>query len=212
MTVGTASGLDDPALPTLDGAQLAELAPFGEERAVSAGDVLYYADDGASTGLACSRPDFFVVLEGEVEVVRPDVDGDVVLVVQGAGRFLGELNLLTGQRPYFTARVREAGRVLVIPPQEFHRLMSSKPDLADVIFTALTARREQLRTGEAARGLRIVGSRYCSESMALRGYATRSQVAHTWIDVEDAVDPDALLAGLGLGPDDLPRLRERRAI
>ena len=202
MTVPIGAGPADVALPTLDAGQLAALAPFGEERAVTVGQVLYHADEGVSPGLDCARPNFFVVLEGEVEIIRPDVDGEVVLLVHGAGRFLGELNLLTGQRPYFTARVRRAGRVLVVPPQEFHRLMSSKPDLADVIFNALTARREQLRTGEAARGLRIVGSRYSPEAMDLRGFATRSQVPHTWIDVEDAVDPDALLSGLGLDPDD----------
>ena len=212
MTTSDASGLDDAALPTLDESQLAALAPFGAERAVAAGEVLYQADDGSSTDVTCSRPDFFVVLEGEVEVLRPDRDGDVVLVVQGAGRFLGELNLLTGQRPYFTARVKEAGRVLVIPPQEFHRLMSSKPDLADVIFTALTARREALRAGEAARGLRIVGSRYSPEATALRGFATRSHVPHAWIDVEDLADVDAVLAANGLGLDDLPAAVTSRTV
>lgn len=206
LVVTTTDGTDpeNAALPTLERGQLAALAPFGHERAVAAGEVLYEADDGSSTDATCSRPDFFVVLEGEVEIVRPDREGDVVLVVQGAGRFLGELNLLTGQRPYFTARVREAGRVLVIPPQQFHRLMSSKPDLADVIFAALTARREALRRGDAARGLRIVGSRYSAEAMALRGFATRSQVPHTWIDVEGVTDHDALLAGMGLSLEDLP--------
>jgi thioredoxin reductase (NADPH) len=194
---------EDPALPTFDRRQLAAIAPFGEERAVSAGEVLYRAGDSPEDP-SCARPSFFVVLDGEVEVVRPDPAGDVLIAVQGPGRFLGEMNLLTGQRPYFTARMRDAGRVLVLPPQEFHRLMSSKTDLATIIFTALTARREQLRHGEAARGLRIVGSRYSPEAMALRGFVTRSQVPHTWFDVDDVADPDALLAGLGLDAGDLP--------
>lgn len=193
---------DDAALPTFDEAQLAAIAPFGEEREVSAGEVLYSADD--SPDLACGRPSFFVVLDGEVEVVRPDAGGDVPIAVQGPGRFLGELNLLTGQRPYFTARMRGAGRVLVIPPPEFHRLMGSKTDLANIIFTALTARREQLRDGEAARGLTLVGSRYSPETMALRGFVTRSRVPHTWFDVDEITDADSLLASLGLDAADLP--------
>jgi thioredoxin reductase (NADPH) len=187
---------DDAAVPTLGQSELAELAAFGEVRAVTAGEVLYGAGDPSS--------DFFVVVDAEVEMVRPGVDGDVVVVVHGPGRFLGELNLLTGQRPYLTAHVTRSGGVLVIPANGFHRLMSSKPDLADLIFNALTARRAYLRTGEAARAVRIVGSRYSPEAMALRGFATRSQVAHSWVDVEDVGDPDALLEGLGLLPDDLP--------
>ncbi|MCU1372985.1 MAG: thioredoxin reductase [Actinomycetia bacterium] len=185
----------DP-FPTLDEADLAELAGFGRERRVAAGDVLYRAGDESY--------DLVVVLEGEVEVIRPDNEGDVVIATHGAGRFVGELNLLTGQRPFLTARASKPGRVAEVPADEFRRLMASRPALADVIFDALAARREMLRTGEGARAVRIVGSRYSAEAMALRSYAARSHVPHTWIDVEDADDGEVLLAGLGLRPVDLP--------
>jgi thioredoxin reductase (NADPH) len=179
---------------TLGPADLAVLATFGEVRAYAGGDVLYAPGDPVD--------DFYVVVEGEVEILR--AEGDDVLVVHGAGRFLGELNLLTGQAYYLTARMAGDGRVLVIPQEAFRRLMSSKPDLADVIFEAFTARREFLGLGEAARALRIIGSRYSPDAMALRGFATRSRVAHTWSDVEDEPDADAFLAGLGLAAADLP--------
>jgi thioredoxin reductase (NADPH) len=97
-----------------------------------------------------------------------------------------------------------AGRVLAIPPDEFRRLMSSKPDLADVIFRALAARRERLRTGEGALALRIIGSRYSKEAASLRAFATRSHLAHVWIDLEDAPDGDIALASFGLRPVDAP--------
>ena len=61
---------------------------------------------------------------------------ETLITVHPAGRFLGELNLLTGQRLFLSARVARPGRVLVDPPPEFRRLMSSKPDLADLIFRA----------------------------------------------------------------------------
>ena len=67
-----------------------ELAEFGEERAVEVGDVLFRAGDDSY--------DFFVMLEGEVEIVRPDPRATSLITTHGAGRFLGELNLLTGQR------------------------------------------------------------------------------------------------------------------
>ena len=198
--------MDPVALPTLDAGQLAVVEPFGRARDLAAGEVLYNAGESAADPY-CGRPSFYVVLDGEVEIVRPDAAGDVPIAVHGAGRFLGELNLLTGQRPYFTARMVGAGRVLEVPPQAFHRLMSSKTDLANVIFAALTARRALVGDGEAAKGLSIVGSRYSPEAMALRGFVTRSQVPHTWIDVDDVDDPDALLAGLGLDGADLPAVK-----
>jgi thioredoxin reductase (NADPH) len=188
--------LSDAAVVLLSPAELAELAPFGDEVEVSAGDVLYEA--GAS-----DYP-FYVVLEGEVEIVRPDPTGAVVVATHPAGRFLGELNLLTGQRAFLTARISKTGRMLSIPPAEFRRLMSSKPDLADVIFRALVDRREYLRSGEGARAVQIIGSRYSREAMELRAFAARSYLAHTWIDLEDVDDAGVLLANIGMRPSDAP--------
>jgi thioredoxin reductase (NADPH) len=186
----------DAATATFDDAMLAEVASFGQERAVAQGEVLYGpGDDG--------QP-FYVVLEGEVEIVRRERDGDVTVAVHGPGRFLGELNMLTGQRPYLTARVSQAGRVLVVEPEDFRRLMSTKPQVSDVVFRCFVARREMLRSGEGAAAIQIIGSRYAPEAMALRGFAARSRLAHTWIDVEDVDDVNAFLLELGAEPGDLP--------
>jgi thioredoxin reductase (NADPH) len=191
------SVLEEVGSPTLAEPALAELAAFGDERPVAVGDVLFRAGDDSY--------DFIVVLEGEVEIVRPDHDaGDVLIVAHGAGRFLGELSLVTGQRPYLTARVSRPGRVLVISPDAFRRLMSSKPDIADVIFRALVARRQRLRSGEAASAIRIIGSRFSREAMALRAFAAQNQLVHHWIDLEDEEDVGVLLASMGLRPVDTP--------
>jgi thioredoxin reductase (NADPH) len=182
--------------PTLDASSLAELAPFGTERPVAVGDVLFRAGDELC--------DFIVILAGEVEIIRPDREGETIIVTHGPGRFLGELSLLTGQRSLLTARVSRAGRVLAVESESFRRLMSSRPELADTIFNAFVARRESLRTGEGAQAIRIIGSRYSPEATALRSFATRNRLMHTWIDLEDIDDPDVFLAGLGLRPGDAP--------
>ncbi len=191
-----AAELPDSAAPTLDAETQAELAPFGEERAVEVGDILYRAGDGSY--------DFLVVIEGTVDIIRPDLEGETLITTHHPGRFLGELNMLTGQRAYLTARVSERGRVLAIPVDEFRRVMSSKPELADVIFSAFVARREILRTGEGARAVRIIGSRYSSATMALRAFAARSRLPHTWIDTEGDADVEVLLAEMGFRTRDTP--------
>jgi thioredoxin reductase (NADPH) len=188
--------LPERAAPTLDAAALAELAELGQERVVEVGDVLFRAGDVSS--------DFLVVLEGAVDIIRPDLEGDTLITTHGVGRFLGELNMLTGQRLYLTARVRERGRVLAVPADDFRRVMTTKPELADTIFAAFVARRELLRSGEGARSVRIIGSQFSSEAMALRAFATRSRVPHEWIDIEDADDVEVLLAGMGFRRVDMP--------
>jgi len=74
-----------------------------------------------------------------------------VIVAYGPGGFAGELNLLTGQRRSLSCRVTQPGRVLVIDEAEFRRLMSSRPELSETIFSALLARREVLRSERGPR-------------------------------------------------------------
>ena len=192
----TAAVSDDILYPTFDDDALAELAGFGHRRAVGGGEVLYGPGD--------DPPGFFVVLEGEIEVVRLDEEAKAVIATFTAGQFVGELALLTGQRPQLTTRARRPGWVLAIDRNEFRRLMASKPALADIIFGALVARREFLRAGEAALAVRIIGSRHSRDAMALRSFATRARLFYTWIDLDDADDVDAVLASMGLRPLDTP--------
>jgi thioredoxin reductase (NADPH) len=193
----SASGFEDSvASPLLSASELADMATFGTERATRAGDLLFQAGDASY--------DLFVVLEGEVQVVRPGGADEVVVAEFGPGRFIGELTLLTGQRRFLTARVSRPGRVLVIVQAELRRLMGVRPALSETIFNALLARRESLRSGEGAQAIRIVGSRYSPEAMSLRSFAEHSHLVHTWIDVEDAEDLDAFLAPMGLQAQDIP--------
>jgi thioredoxin reductase (NADPH) len=186
------------ASPLFSASELAELAAFGTERAVAAGELLFEAGEASY--------DLFVILEGEVEVVRSgdEEEEEEVVAAFGPGAFVGELTLLTGQRRFLTARMAQAGRVLVVGQPEFRRLMSVRPALADTIFGALLARRESLRSGAGARAIRIIGSRYSPEAMSLRAFADHSRLPHAWIDVEDAEDIDALLETMGLRSQDIP--------
>ena len=189
----------DPAgvlTPTLGADLLAELAGFGTERRVAADDVLYRPGDVDWA--------FYVVLEGRLEVVRLDDGATEVVASYGPGEFVGELWMVTGQRPYLTARAAADGVALEVPPAAFRRLLATKPALADIVFGAFIARREALRSSSAALTIRIIGSRYSPEALALRTFAARNRLAHTWIDLEEADDVEALLAGMALGPGDTP--------
>lgn len=188
--------LESIALAGFDDAQLAQVATFGSERDVAAGEYLYRAGD--------DRPPFIVMLEGEAEVVRSHEGVVSVVTTRGAGGFLGELNLLTGQRAYLTARMTSSGRVLVIEPDAFRQLMGTKPELSDIIFRAFLARRELLRAGDAANAIQIIGSRFSAEAMALRAFANRTKLPHTWIDLEEVNAPDVFLASVGARPADVP--------
>jgi thioredoxin reductase (NADPH) len=177
--------------------QLAALARRGTRVETSVGDVLYSAGDRDF--------DFIVVESGEVDVVRPAMPGDpeALIVTWGADHFLGELNLVTGQTAIATARVRSSGVIHRIAAPQFRELMADDAELSDLVLRVLLARREDLRHGEGARSLEILGSGLSSATHELRTWASRQQLPHTWLDFDDAAG-QALARAAGVEAVDLP--------
>src|SRR4051794_6287912 len=107
------------AFPRLGDDALAALEERGTRRAVAVGDVLF-ADGDASY-------DFFVVLSGKVAIIQSaGCEDENVLAVHGERRFLGELNLLTGEAVYLTARVVEGGEVLQVPREALPEVVENE--------------------------------------------------------------------------------------
>ena len=163
-------------------------------------------DPGASLGNAGDVDyDFILVEAGDVEVVRFAAFGlpEQVIAIFGPGSFLGELDMLTGQAAMFSARMPVGGVIQRMPRPVFRQLMSDVPELSDVILRAFMARRQFLRTSEAARSFQIVGGAQSAETLELRNWATRLNVVHSWLDVETD-DGHRILESLGLDVTDLP--------
>ncbi len=59
---------DPQALPVLTSAQIDRIRPLGHIRSVESGETLYKPNDSAVP--------FFVVLSGQMEVLRPTLDGE----------------------------------------------------------------------------------------------------------------------------------------
>lgn len=186
---------DAVAFPDLDDEQLDLVATLGERRSVAAGDVLITpADD---------HYDWVVILTGAVEILGSSDDGEVSIAVHGSRRFLGEVGLVTRQRPYLTARVVEDGEVLVVPAEVFRSKVLSDVRLSDIVLEAFLARRALLQSA-AADTMQIVGSEFTPASMALREYAARNRLPHRWLDADHHPDIGALLRGLRVTAADLP--------
>src|SRR5215204_2525910 len=180
--------------PKLREDQIEVLGRYGQMRKTEVGQVLFRAGDTTN--------DFLVVLEGEVEVVDDFAGEARTIALFHAGRFLGELNMLTGQAMYLTAVVRKDGKVLAIPRERLKEVVTEEPNLSDIILKAFLARRSyMMRTGV---GLRIVGSRHSSDATRLREFAARNRVPHVWIELEDDHEGEALLERFGAKPSETP--------
>lgn len=194
-TVTVVRMANDEAFPTLTSDDLLALESYGARRSVAVGDVLFRNGDPSY--------DFYAIVRGAVEIIN-DTDGDETVITEhGDGRFLGELNLLTGQRVYLTARVSRAGEVIVVPVSELRRLIATVPELSDTILAAFMARRSILLQASAS-VIRVIGSRFSSEALALREFLVRNQLPHQWLDVDREPDVQRLVHEFGIVPSDYP--------
>jgi thioredoxin reductase (NADPH) len=188
--------VDDPAaFPTLAASQISELDALGTRRLIEVGDYLYREGDATY--------DFFVVVSGVVEIVLQADGEERVITRHGEGRFLGELNLLTGLRVFVSARVIEPGEVIVVPVADLRRVLATQPALGDLILAAFMARRAILLT-DASPAIRVVGSRFSPESQRVREFLTRLRIPHEWHDPDHDAAVDRLLRDVGVTTAELP--------
>lgn len=182
------------AFPTLSETQISFLKDYGVERETKAGQVLFQEGD--------TSYDFIVILEGDVEIVENFGGEDRTIATHGAGRFLGEMNMLTGQAVYLSAVVSEPGKVLAIPPENLREIVTEEPTLSDIILKAFLARRQVLMN--VGTGLRIIGSHYSREALRLREFAVRNRLPHAWLDLEEENGAEAMLKEFGVERSETP--------
>jgi thioredoxin reductase (NADPH) len=125
----------DPLLTLrLTAGQLAELRRNGEVRSTFAGQVLFREGDRGY--------DFIVILSGSVTVVDHQAGVGRELATGGPGDFVAELSILTGERLFTTAIVKEPGSILVVPAERLQALIAQDQALGDLIVQAGFRRRQ----------------------------------------------------------------------
>ena len=140
--------------PALREDQTEILGRYGKTRMTKAGQVLFRAGD--------TQNDFVVVLEGEVEMIDDFAGEARTMGVMRPGRFLGDLNMLTGQPIYLSAVVRVGGEVLAISRERLKEVVTEEPNLSDIILKSFLARRAW--SVRAGLGLRIIGLRHSGDA------------------------------------------------
>jgi thioredoxin reductase (NADPH) len=185
------------AYPVLDDSQQTRLRRYGTTRRVTAGQILYSpADDSC---------DLLVVLSGEVVVSNDALGRSVELARHGPGQFAGELNMLTGQRPFLTARAATDGRVLALTPAQVREVLARETDVADILLRALIARRRRHVSGVVpGAAVEIIGTSQSGPALALRTFLNRNTIAYQWVDVDQADGGADILGSVGATRDDLP--------
>lgn len=180
--------------PKLREDQIEVLGRYGQTKTTETGEVLFGAGDTQNA--------FIVVLEGAVEVVDYFAGEARTIGTLRAGRFVGDLTMLTGQAVGPSAVMREGGKVLEISRERLKEVVTEEPNLSDIILKSFIARRSWgMRAGF---GLRIIGSRHSRDAARLREFAARNRLLHVWIELEDDPEAQALLEQFRSRPSETP--------
>jgi thioredoxin reductase (NADPH) len=173
-----------PASPTLSPAQLARLAELGEERTAAVGDVLFRVGD--------ARYPLIAIRAGEVAIL--DAAGQEI-VRHGEARFLGEMNLLSGQTVFLTAVVTEPLRYIAVEREDLRSVLFDDEPLSHLLLSTFIARREALQRVQGV-GFEIVGPRSSPRTMRTVEFARNNRLPVNWRDPAREPAAAALVADL----------------
>lgn len=118
--------------PKLPDEALQEMKQHGTEIQLDTGDVLFLEGD--------SEYNFYVVLEGEIQMTKQVGTETKLLAIHRRGEFMGELSMLTGSGSIASAHAIAPARVLRIDIDTFKQIITECSPLADVILSAMAGR------------------------------------------------------------------------
>ena len=186
-------------LPRLTDAQIATLGRFGERRRLAVAEPVF--------GSGRPGADFVVVISGNVAMVDGYGEDNLVRMVHGAGRFLGELGILAGRKTLLTPVAAEPSEVLIVPTARLRAALDADPQLGDLVVRSYLLRRAEMLGRGAA--LRVVGPGSSEETQRLRVLLGRRDVMHSWIDLDVDAGAAEMLSDLGVDPEETPVLITR---
>ena len=186
------------AFPTLDDAQIAELGrcTSAMSRTYRDGDVLFAAGE--------HNFKFHVIKSGEVEIVDYSGDEPKTLTVHRKGAFTGDISHLTGNPPLVSGVARGDCEVVEISRDALNQALNQCPSLSDIVLQAFIARRQLLRQSAEFTGLRVIGSRYSSDTFRVRDFLAKNHVLFTWVDLERQPEVDKVLKQFSITEADTP--------
>src|SRR5437762_7072417 len=90
---------------------------------------------------------FFVVSDGEVQVLRTSGGTEALFVTLGAGQFTGEGTMLRGRRALTRIRAITPGEVIELAREQLLGLIQTDAELSEIFMRAFILRRIELIAG-----------------------------------------------------------------
>ena len=148
--------------------------------------------------------DFFLVLEGSVEIFDLNPSGDAnVFTVHAERQFTGELDLFNDREILVSGRTGADSRVARLKRDDFRRMVSGEPDIGDILMRAFIERRIGfIQNTQGA--VVLVGPSHNGDTQRLQQFLTRNGYPYRLLDSEIDSDAVGFLEGFSVNADELP--------
>src|SRR6058998_933336 len=191
------SSRTEKIFPVLTPAQINRIEAHGHIRAVQSGELLVEQGD-------INIP-FFVVITGELEIVRPFGAQETLVTVHGPGQFTGEVNTLSGRRSFFRVRVTKPGKVIELNHQQMLGLVQTDGELSDILMRAFILRRVELIAAGVG-DIILIGSIHSAGTLRIKEFLMRNGHPYSYIDLERDSDVQKLLDSFRIAASEIPVL------
>ena len=183
--------------PTLTSEQVERMKEFGRLEELPAGALVFQRGD--------RTVDFFVVLRGCIEIFDGDgTEAENVFTVHGERQFTGEIDLFNDREILVSGRMGEDGEVLRVDRPSFQRMMTSLPEIAEIIMRAFILRRMGLLEHEQGAAT-LVGNKGSGALLEAERFMRRNGYPVRVLTVEDDGEAAAkILDRCGVSEKDLP--------
>src|ERR671926_477142 len=183
--------------PKLTPAQVSRIAARGHMRSMEGGEVLY--EQGYSA------PPFFVVVSGELEVVRPSVPVETLVTTYESGQFTGEVGTLSGRPSLFRVRATKPGKVVELNRQQMLALVQTDAELGQILMRAFILRRVELIAAGVG-DIVLVGSTYSASTLRIKEFLMRNGQPYSYMELERDQDVQNLLDSFQVSANEIPVL------
>ena len=181
--------------PKLTPTQIRRITPHGRSRTTKRGEVLFEQGDSAAP--------FFVVVSGELEVVRPSVPVETIVTVYRSGQFTGEVGTLSGRRTLFRMRATKPGKVIELDRRHMRTLVQTDAELGEILMRAFILRRAELITAGVG-DIVLIGSTYSADTLRIKEFLMRNGHPYSYIDLEHDPDVQNMLDSFHLAAGEIP--------
>ena len=183
--------------PTLTEAQIARVVAYGTVRETPAGKLL--VEQGQH-----DLP-FILVISGAMEILRLSPRGDQLVVVHGPGNFFGDVTMLSSRPSLVSARMRDAGQLVIMDRKCVQSLVQNDAELGDIFMRAFILRRVNL-IAQGWGNVLVLGSSHSAGTLRVREFLSRNGHPYTYVDLENDEGTQELLDRFQVGAADVPVL------